>query len=287
MATGDSGNFAGGLLEVIAADAVVAFNKANVTLPLLSLRGEVKADQITFTAWNAGTNVLGSADVSTTTEGSQISATALDSEKKTITLDSYSVRVPIYDEALLSNAGDTEGTIGDLIGNALAAKVDALVNANYDNFSNSVGASDSALTIDNLFDALRILKNNSAIGAPSAVLYGSQIWGTYGILNDAVTNADYAGGGVQDEGLRAGYVTKLAGISLYDSPEFTEASNAIKGGVFVPGAVGFGYAGDLFGLEKFRAGDYLRTDYIGKGFWGSTEIVDGWGVEVHTRTSAP
>ncbi len=282
---GDSSYFAGGLLEVIAADAIVNFNKANVTLPLVSLRGEPKADQITFTAWNAGTNVLGSADVTATTEGNQIGATALDSEKKTITLDSYSVRVPIYDEALLSNAGDVEGNIGELVGNALAAKVDALVNANYDNFSNSVGTSTAALTLDNLFDALKTLKNNSAIGFPNAVLYGSQIWGTYGVLNDVVTNADYAGGVAQDEGVKTGFVTKIAGINIYDSPEFTETSNAIKGGVFVSGAVGFGYAGELLGVEKFRQGDYLRTDYIGKGFWGTTEIIDGWGVEIHTKTS--
>ena len=131
----------------------------------------------------------------------------------------------------------------------------------------------------------KTLKNNSAIGFPNAVLYGSQIWGTYGVLNDVVTNADYAGGVAQDEGVKTGFVTKIAGINIYDSPEFTETSNAIKGGVFVSGAVGFGYAGELLGVEKFRQGDYLRTDYIGKGFWGTTEIIDGWGVEIHTKTS--
>lgn len=288
MATGDTGNFAGGLLEVIESEALIKFSDANVTLPLISVKGEPKADQITFIAYNAGSNVVSSADVVATAEGTVTPSTALDTEKKTATLDMYSVMVPIYDEAMLSNADDVASNVGALVGNAMAAKVDALVNAEYDNFSSSVGTSNAALTVDDLFSALKTLKSNSAMGSPNAVLSPAQIWGTYGVHNDLVTAAQFAGAGVQDEGARTGFVQRIAGIGIHSSPEFTETgagSDETKGGIFTKGALGFGYAGQLFRTESYREGTYLRDNIIGSGFWDVVEIIDAWGVEVHTKTS--
>lgn len=285
MAAGDSGNFAGGLLEVIESEALIKFSEANVTVPLVTLKGEPKADQITFIAYNSGSNVLTSADVAATAEGTVTPSTQLDTEKKTATLDMYSVMVPIYDEAILSNADNVASNVGELIGNSLASKADALLNALFDGFSNTVGSSTAALSVDNLFDALSNLKQNSAMGQPHAVLDPRQIWGTYGVHNDLVTQAQFAGAGIQDEGARSGFVSRIAGIDIHSSPEFTEASNAVKGGVFVSGALGMGYAGDMMRVEVYREGSYLRDNIIGSGFWGVTEIIDGYGVEVHTQVS--
>lgn len=285
MAAGDSGDFAGGLLEVIESEAVIKFSEANVTMPLVTVKGEPKADQITFIAYNAGSDAITSADVAATAEGTVTPSTALDTEKKTATLDMYSVMAPMYDEARLSNADDIAENTGALIGNALSAKADALLNALFDGFSNTAGANDAALSVDNLFSALSLLKQNSAIGQPSAVLDPRQIWGTYGVHNDLVTAAQFAGAGVQDEGARTGFVSQIAGINMHSSPEFTAASNAVKGGVFVPGALGMGYAGEMLRVEIYREGNYLRDNIIGSGFWGVTEIIDGWGVEMHTKVS--
>ena len=285
MAAGDSGDFAGGLLEVIESEAVIKFSEANVTMPLVTVKGEPKADQITFIAYNAGSDAITSGDVAATAEGTVTPSTALDTEKKTATLDMYSVMAPMYDEAKLSNADDIAANTGALIGNALSAKADALLNALFDGFSNTAGANDAALSVDNLFSALSLLKQNSAIGQPNAVLDPRQIWGTYGVHNDLVTAAQFAGAGVQDEGARTGFVSQIAGISMHSSPEFTVGSNAVKGGVFVPGALGMGYAGEMLRVEVYREGNYLRDNIIGSGFWGVTEIIDGWGVEIHTKVS--
>jgi len=285
MAAGDSGNFAGGLLEVIESEALIKFSEANVTVPLVTVKNEPKADQITFIAYNSGSNVLTSADVAATDEGTVTPSTQLDTEKKTATLDMYSVMVPIYDEAQLSNADNIASNAGELIGNALAAKADGLLNALFDGFSNAVGDGSAALSVDNLFSALSSLKQNSAMGQPNAVLDPRQIWGTYGVHNDLVTAAQFAGAGVQDEGARTGFVSQIAGIGIHSSPEFTVASNAVKGGIFTSGALGIGYAGEMMRVEVYREGSYLRDNIIGSGFWGVTEIIDGYGVEVHTKVS--
>lgn len=285
MAAGDSGNFAGGLLEVIESEALIKFSEANVTVPLVTLKGEPKADQITFIAYNSGSNTLTSADVAATAEGTVTPSTQLDTEKKTATLDMYSVMVPMYDEAQLSNADNIASNVGELIGNSLASKADALLNSLFDSFSNAVGDGSAALSVDNLFGALSSLKQNSAMGQPHAVLDPRQIWGTYGVHNDLVTAAQFAGAGIQDEGARSGFVSTIAGIDIHSSPEFTVASNAVKGGVFVSGALGMGYAGDMMRVEVYREGSFLRDNIIGSGFWGVTEIIDGYGVEIHTKVS--
>ena len=215
-------------------------------------------------------------------------------DKKTATLDMYSVMIPMYDEAKLSNADDIASNVGALVGNAMAAKADGLLNSLFDSFSNAVGANNAALTVDNLFDALSKLKQNAAIGQPSAVLDPRQIWGTYGVHNDLVTHAQFAGSGIQEEA-RVGFVSQIAGIGIHSSSEFTVTDNdggssgtasSVKGGVFVPGALGMGYAGELIRTEVYREGTYLRDNIIGSGFWGVTEIVDGWGVEVLSQVIA-
>ena len=285
MAAGDSGLFAGGLLEVIESEAIIKFSEANVTMPLVTVKGHPKADQVTFIAYNTGSNTLTSADVAATAENTVTPSTSLNTDKKTATLDMYSVMIPMYDEAMLSNADDIASNVGALVGNAMAAKADALLNSQFDNFSNAVGAADAALTVDNLFSALSNLKQNSSIGQPQAVLDPRQIWGTYGVHNDLVTAAQFAGSGVQDEGARTGFVSQIAGINIHSSPEFTVASSAVKGGVFVQGALGMGYAGEMIRTEVYREGSYLRDNIIGSGFWGVTEIVDGWGVEVLSQVA--
>ena len=295
MAAGDSGLFSGGLIEQIEAEAIVKFSEAGVTMPLVTLKGHDKADQVTFIAYNSGTNTLTSADVVATAENTVTPSTSLNTDKKTATLDMYSVMIPIYDEAKLSNADDIASNVGALIGNSLSAKADGLLNALFDSFSNAVGANNAALTVDNLFDALSSLKQNAAIGQPNAVLDPRQIWGTYGVHNDLVTAAQFAGSGVQEEGARNGFVSQIAGIGIHSSSEFTVTDNdgggggtasSVKGGVFVPGALGMGYAGEMIRTEVYREGSYLRDNIIGSGFWGVTEIIDGWGVEVLSQVIA-
>lgn len=286
MATGDTSNYAGGLLEVIEAEAILKFSEASVSVPLVKQKSEAKADQITFMAYNAGSNVVTSDDVVNTAEGTVTPSTALDSEKKTITLDMYSVMLPIYDEARLSNADDVYASAGALAGNAMASKLDFLVNANMANFSNTVGSASTTIDVDDLFQCLAHLKQNSAPGQPNAVLDPRQIWGTYGIHNDLITQAQFAGSGIQDEGARSGFVSRIAGIGIHSSPEFAVASTAVKGGVFVQDAIGFGYAGEMMRVEEYREGSFLRSNIVVSSFCGSTEIIDGYGVLMHSKVTA-
>ena len=71
-------------------------------MPLVTTKGYPKADQVTFIAYNTGSNKLTSADVAATAENTVTPSTSLNTDKKTATLDMYSVMIPMYDEAKLS-----------------------------------------------------------------------------------------------------------------------------------------------------------------------------------------
>lgn len=282
MAVGDSGDFAGSLQEVIA-DSMVHFSKANVCLPLVTVQARDKADTVTFPLYNLGSDQVTSADVTAHSEhdSTAISATALDSEKKTATLDMYSIRVPIHDEAKLSSADSPSEVVGQLVGNALGAKVDGLIVGNFGNFSNTSNDTSNGISIDDLFGAMGTLQANNAPAGYSMVHNPRAIWGTYGLSNDLVTSSQFGGSpSAQDEMLKTGFIGKLAGMDIYTTPEIAISSNNAIGAVFSKMAIGFAYAGQLVNVEVERDAVRLKTDYVGSCFAGTCEIADAYGVEL-------
>ena len=287
MAAGDSSNYAGSLTEVLA-DAMVHFSKANVCLPLVMVENRDRADTITFPVYNLGSNTVTSTDVAAHSEHdtTAITATQLDSSKKTITLDMFSIRVPVHDEAVLSNANDITGVSGQLVGNAIAAKVDSLIAANFDNFSNAVDGSSSGITVDHVFSALGTLQANSAPAPYSMVHNPRAIYGTYGLSNDLVTSNQFGGSpSSQDDMLKTGFLGSLAGVDIYTTPEVAISSNVAKGAVFSKMALGFGYAGEMMRVEVERDAIRLKTDYVGSIFCGTTELADTYGVELTDKVT--
>ncbi len=286
---GDSSYLSGALADLILARAIVKFANVNVALPLVTTRSEPRGDALSWSVWNTGTSKIESADVGTHSEGSAATAQYINSDKKTATMDMYSIRVPLELEAELSNIDQPATHIGDLIGNALAAKVDNLINAEYDNFATTVGTSTIAITVDNLFSAVMALKDNNAPAPYNAVLDVQQVWGANGLMNDLVTTNQFGGSpAAQSAGLATGFVGQVAGINLHASSEFTVAGTAVKGGVFSEYALGFGWISDLINVkagDAIAAGE-LKTNFVGWMFCDTVELVDLYGVEMWTKVAS-
>ena len=287
MAAGDSSNYAGSLQEVLA-DAMVHFSKANVCLPLVMVESRDKADTVTFPVYNLGSNTVTSADVGSHSESdsSDIGATQLDSVKKTVTLDMFSIRVPVHDEAVLSNANDITGIAGELVGNAVAAKVDSLIVANFDNFSGTANDTTNGISVDDLFSALGQLQANAA-PAPYSMCHNPRaIYGSLGLSNDLVTSNQFGGSpSSQDDMLRTGFIGTLAGMDIFTSPEISISSNNAIGAGFSKMALGFAHAGELMRMEVERDAKKLKTDYIGSIFCGSVELADTYGIELQHKVT--
>jgi len=290
MATaGDTSYIAGGLLEVIAADAIMAFRGSKVTANLVKNEYRPVAETISVPVWNNGTAKIDSGDVTGVTDGTIISPANLNSDKKTITLAPFAVRSDLYDDTVNSNADNPQGRLGIFLGEAIASYVDSQLNALFAGLSTTVGTSTSALTIDNLFSAIKNMKSLPSAPKPySAVLQEAQIWGSLGIMNDLVTTTQFGGSpALQQEGLMTGWVNRIAGIDIYHSPEFTETSSAVMGGILSKDALALGWAGpsNMIKMETDREIAYLRDIYVASIFFGVIEAVDDWGCMVHTRTT--
>jgi hypothetical protein len=289
MAIGDTGSgYLQGSLQEIIADSMVHFSKANVCLPLVQVEARDKADTISFPVYNLGTNQVTSGDVTAHSEhdSTAISATALTSVKATATMDMYSVRVPIHDEAVNSSADSPSEVIGQLVGNALSAKVDSLIVANFDNFSGTANDTTNGISVDDLFSALGQLQANNAPAPYSMVHNPKAIYGTYGLSNDLVTSNQFGGSpSSQDDMLRSGFIGQLAGCDIYTTAEIAISSNNAIGAMFSKMALGFGYAGEFPRVEIERDAVRLKTDYVGSMFCGSVEIADSYGIEIQSKVS--
>jgi hypothetical protein len=288
---GDTSYVAGALLAVIADDAVIAFSDAGVTSKLVINEWRAKADTISVTKWNMGTNTLTSADIGSHTEGSEESSIYLNSDKATITPAGFMVVVDLTEESELSNSDDPGKEIGLLIGNGLRAKQDNLLNALFDTFTgNAIDASTAALTVDHLYEAFGLIDEDSDGQMPlSGVFHPKQLNGTYGLSNDLITSTSFAGGATQDAGLRTASYGMVAGIQLFRSREFTVANNANKAGIFRRDAIAQGYVGfNAAAPFKVTVDDQPRSGkvaYVGYMFGGVVEVNDGYGCEVWTRTA--
>ncbi len=294
--TSTTSTVAGGLGKVIG-DAVIAFNKANVILPLVTSRQAVPgSNSVEFVDWT----ITGAIDVTAATEGSATAAQAVATTPRTATISEHVLQSDITDLAQGGyGAGDLGATIGPVIGNALAAKLD-------DDIANLFAAgslgSDAAgatitMTLSHVFDALRILNAASAPAPLNLVLGVKQTWGAKGIR--AIVTADasattnqskpYSSFGLAQgqELANNGFVTRFAGFDVYTSPQVTETGgNDEEGCAFSAGAFGVGIGSQgLFRIEPQRNASKRLTEFVGTGFWGEVEIKDSFAVSFTSDVS--
>ena len=298
MATGDSGNFAGGLADIIQAEAIQRFVTAGVFVnplrpdsSIVSVFHEPRADIISVPVWNDGTNTVTSADVAGHSAGGTVSETSLDSEKKTFTLAMRAINLPLHDEAKWSNVDRPELRLGQHLGNALAADLDKQIATQATSFTNSVGSGSEELKIDVLFDTMKQLRNASAPGPYFFVGSTEQVWDkTYGLLEDFVNTSNFAGAPVQDEAARNGYVGQLAGFQIYTTPEITGSvagGNVLNNGIAGnKDCLGFAWSDDdLIRIEEYREGTKLKSSWVGSYFGDAGILTDNYGVNVISRIS--
>ena len=121
MAETDTGVAQGGLGKIIG-DAVIAFNHANVMLPLVTSKQAVKgAITVQFPDYTK----INSSDVGAGTDGADYTTvTSITTAARSCTISEHVIRADVTDLAVMGNAEDLTGNVGQILGNALAAKLD-------------------------------------------------------------------------------------------------------------------------------------------------------------------
>ena len=278
-----AGRVVGGLGKIIG-DAVVAFNKANVMLPLCTVKQAVKgAITVQFVDYTK----IGSGDVSTPGDGADLSTmTSIDTASKSCTVSEHVIRTDVSDIAAMGSAEDYTGNVGAVLGNAVAAKLDDDLVTLGESFSQTECGAGTALSLDHLFGSMRQLR---AAGAPfpyNLVLSPKQVWGAKGLSGLLVDPS----AGVQADNplsqskLANGVVGSVAGFDVYWSDQINEnvgSGGDAAGFAFSKGAVGVAVGPEgLIRVETERNASFRTTEYVATGFWGEIEIKDAYGVYI-------
>ena len=292
----DVGVAAGGLGKTVAA-AIVQFNKAAVT-----------PRTITMVPATAGTNTvqipvyskMGVASVQNSASGAEEttgSAASITTSAVSLEVLRNNVYAQVTDLAADGNSDALMVNAGRVLGNAVAAEFDNHVCALFDAFATSKGTSTEGLRWVDVMDAVASLEANDAPRPYSAVLHPQQMYGTFGLSNElgqvaAVngSNGAFAGGSsASEQFLQAGFVTSLAGINFYTSPQVADGSDSTekKGAIYANTALGCGYidfgGGNFIQIETQRQAAEAGTDIVANGYWEIAETVDLHGVEIFTE----
>ena len=298
MAVTDVGVAAGGLGKTVAA-AIVQFNKAAVcprTITMVPAQSGSNTVAIPVYTKQAASSVTNSASGAEETTGSALSITTA---ATTLEVLRNNVYAQVTDLAAYGNSDALLVNAGKVLGNAVAAEFDNHCCALFDAFATSKGASTEGLRWLDIMDAVASLETNDAPRPYSAVLHPQQMYGSFGLSNElgqvaAVngSNGAFAGGSsASEQFMGAGFVTSLAGINFYTSPQVADGSDSTekKGAIYAQTALGCGYidfgGGNFIQLETQRQAAEAGTDIVANGYWEIAETVDLHGVEIFTEIS--
>lgn len=185
------------------------------------------------------------------TEGSAPSAADTNTSKVDIALAEVGTYFQVTDFLRDSAQRDVIADLGAQAGRAIAEKMDEKVFALFNSISASVGTEDSAITVDNLMEAIATLRGNKVTGPLSAVIGPRQALQVKKALYNAggtVATANNYGAGV----LERGFIGTIGGCSVYESAlvksDLDTNSNSelnMVGAVFAPSALGHAMRGGV------------------------------------------
>ena len=299
MGISDTDVAVGASAGVTTASAIVQFNKAAVAPATITMGSAAKGSiNVSFPEWSK-IAVSSVTNNSAGAEGADTAVTDLTSVANTIEVLRNSITAQLPDLVVHGSGDDILVQAGQVLGNAVAAEFDNNVCALFDAFATSKGTSTEGLRWLDIMDAVASLETNDAPRPYSAVLHPSQMYGSFGLSNElgqvaAVngSNGSFAGGSsASEQFMNAGFVTSLAGINFYTSPQVADGSDSTekKGAIYAKTALGAGFidrgAGSFLDVETDRNALGASTVIACNGYWAVTELVDLHGVEIFTEIS--
>lgn len=240
-----------------------------------------------------------------TAEAAAIANSALGDASATITAARQAVRYDVGDLFSLSGgAANLNAIVGGIAG-AMVRRATGLITAAYTGFSNSVGTSGAALTVDNVYDAQEYMNLANANGPFFLVLHPKQ-------YNDFVDSLRGEGGAAQFEAATAeqlaikgqGFKGIWHGMEIFTSSKVSDDGTDYTGALYAMGALGMLEAtpsdelasmiggsnmwmqaavpGSPLWVEIERDAAYGLTKIVGNYYAGLGELDDNLGVGIAT-----
>lgn len=219
------------------------------------------------------------------TEGSAPSAADTNTTSVSITLGEIGTYFQVTDMLRDSAQRDVIADLGAQAGRAIAEKMDSGVFSLFNSFTNSVGTEDSAITVDNIFEAVATLRGNKVVGPLFAVVSPRQALQ----LKKALANAGGVAATASEIGnsvLRGYYIGSLAGCQIFESSLVkrdldtdTDTELNAVGAVFASTALGHAMRGGI-NMETQRQAAARATDIMMSAVVGQAILQNGHGVKI-------
>jgi len=219
------------------------------------------------------------------TEGSAPSAADTNTTSVDITLGEIGTYFQVTDFLRDSAERDVMADLGAQAGRAIAEKMDSDVFALFNSFSSSVGTEDSAITVDNIFEAVAALRANKVVGPLACVLGPRQALQVKKELYNAggtIASSTEVGNAT----LRGYYIGNLAGAAIYESSLVksdldtdTDTELNMVGAVFAPTAIGHAMRGGIE-METQRQAAARATDIMMTAVTGQAILQNSHGVKI-------
>lgn len=219
------------------------------------------------------------------TEGTAPSAADTNTTSVSVTLGEIGTYFQITDFLRDSAQRNVVADLGASAGRAIAEKMDADVFALFNSFSASVGTEDSAITVDNIFEAVATLRAAKIAGPLSAVVGPRQaLQLKKALYNGGGTVATASGLG--SSVLERGFIGTIAGCSIYESALVksdldtdTDTELNMVGAVFASSALGHAMRGGVM-METQRQAAARATDIMMTAVTGQAILQNSHGVKI-------
>ena len=222
-------------------------------------------------------------------DGDDLSNTAFNTTSKEITASEIGVMVELTDLAAESANEDVAAAVGRQIGAAMAEKVDTDLAGLFSGFSNTVNKTTAAVTVQDIFKAAAILKNNKADqnGAFACVLHPYQAYDLKNQLTNAGSTMSHSLSDVGNTALLNGFIGRIAGIDVFESTVVTggDSAGAYYGAVMTRDALGLMIKRNMR-IETERNASKRSLEIVGSMAYGSAQLFDAYGVTILSDSTA-
>ena len=219
------------------------------------------------------------------TEGTAPSAADTNTTSVDITMAEIGTYFRVTDFLRDSAQRDVIADLGGQAGRAIAEKMDTDVFALFNSFSASVGTQDSAITVDNIFEAVATLRAAKVTGPLFSVVGPRQALQLKKALYNAggtVATAAALGSAV----LERGFIGTIAGCNIFESSLVksdldgdADSELNMVGAVFAASALGHAMRGGI-NMETQRQAAERSTDVMMTAVSGQNILINGHGVKI-------
>lgn len=214
-------------------------------------------------------------------EGTDATNVAITATEKTFDADEIAALVTLTDTARDSADDNTAASIGRILGETMAKKVDEDIAALFSGFSNTVGGTGIELTADLIFQAVATLRGNSVMGPYVGVFHPNQMYNLKKQLANAGSASVPSLSDVGNAALAEGFVGRIAGVDLYESSVVEASGTDFIGAIMHPDAIAYCLKKDIT-LETQRDASLRATEIVGSMTYAVGELQDAHGVAITT-----